>query len=174
MRSRRPCPCPRPCRCSGRWSKCPPWQRPSSPPVPPQRAPGGSRRLGTPQSEAQPLGPQRPPRRLKRAACKGRSPIRFRWLLCLCLQLRSQLLVAGSSCRPVETSFTSLHTPLHIVTHCTHPLLHTWPRPWPPCIGPAARVTRLRWQASAAMLPGRPPLYDGHGFTAATALRRRR
>ena len=28
--------------------KCPPWQCPSSPPVPPQGAPGGSGRLGTP------------------------------------------------------------------------------------------------------------------------------
>ena len=34
------------------WSKCPPWQCPSSPPVPPQGAPGGSGQLGTPRVRA--------------------------------------------------------------------------------------------------------------------------
>ena len=54
--------------------KVPPWQRPSSPPVPPQRVPGGSRQLATPRGEAQPLGGPPPPRGLKRTASKGRSP----------------------------------------------------------------------------------------------------
>ena len=46
------------------------WQRHSSPPVPPQGAPGRSRAAWYSQSEAQPLGAPPPPRRLKRAACK--------------------------------------------------------------------------------------------------------
>ena len=40
------------------WLKCPPWQCPSSPPVPPQSAPGGSGQLGTPRVEAGPRGAQ--------------------------------------------------------------------------------------------------------------------
>ena len=32
------------------WSKCPPWQRPSSPPAPPQRTPGGSGQSGLPRA----------------------------------------------------------------------------------------------------------------------------
>ena len=52
------------------WSKCPPWQCPSSPPVPPQGAPGGSGRVGTPRVEARPLGAPPPPRAFKRAASK--------------------------------------------------------------------------------------------------------
>ena len=34
--------------CDTAWSKCPPWQCPSSAPVPPQGAPGGSGQLGAP------------------------------------------------------------------------------------------------------------------------------
>ena len=52
------------------WSKSPPWQRPSSPPVPPQRAPGGSGAARHSQGEAQPLGAPPPPRGLRRASSK--------------------------------------------------------------------------------------------------------
>ena len=48
----------------------PPWQCPSSPPVPPQGAPVGSGQLGTPRGEARPLGSQPRPQVLERAACK--------------------------------------------------------------------------------------------------------
>ena len=34
--------------CPTAWSKCPPWRCPSSAPVPPQGAPGGSEQLGNP------------------------------------------------------------------------------------------------------------------------------
>ena len=43
---------------------------PSSPPVPPQRAPGGSGRLGTPRAEVRPPGAPPPPPVLERAASK--------------------------------------------------------------------------------------------------------
>eukprot|EP00964_Phaeocystis_antarctica_P034784 scaffold19817_cov64-Phaeocystis_antarctica.AAC.3 len=36
--------------CAAAWSKCHPWQCPSSAPVPPQGAPGGSDQLGTPRA----------------------------------------------------------------------------------------------------------------------------
>ena len=50
----------------------PPWQRPSSAPVPPQGAPGGSGQLGPPRKEPGPLGAQPPPRRvLEQAASKA-------------------------------------------------------------------------------------------------------
>ena len=52
------------------WSKCPPWQCPSSPPVPPQGAPGGSGAAQHSQGEAQPRGAQSPPRGPKQAASK--------------------------------------------------------------------------------------------------------
>merc|ERR1740124_1342728 len=47
-----------------------PWHSPSSPPVPPQGAPGGSGIARHSQSEAQPLGAQPPPRVLERAASR--------------------------------------------------------------------------------------------------------
>ena len=37
-------------------SNCPPWQRPSSAPAPPQGAPGGSGQLGTPRGRGRPTG----------------------------------------------------------------------------------------------------------------------
>ena len=58
-------------------SKCPPWQRPSSAPAPPQDAPGGPGQLGTPRVEARPLGAQPRPQVLELAALlsKRRSPL---------------------------------------------------------------------------------------------------
>ena len=50
--------------------KVPPWQCPSSAPVPPQGAPGGSGQLETPRREAGPLGAQPLPRVLELAASK--------------------------------------------------------------------------------------------------------
>ena len=56
----------------------PPWQCLSSPPVPPQRAPGGSGQLGTPRVRPRPLGAQPSPRGLERAASlKSPIPPRF-------------------------------------------------------------------------------------------------
>ena len=51
--------------------KVPPWQCPSSAPVPPQGAPGGSGQLGTPRDEAGPLSAQPLPFVLERAASKA-------------------------------------------------------------------------------------------------------
>ena len=52
------------------WSKCPPWQRPHSPPVPFQGAPGGFGRLSTPRIEVRPLSAQPRPQVLELAAFK--------------------------------------------------------------------------------------------------------
>ena len=52
-------------------AKAPPWQRPSSAPVPPQGAPGGSGQLGTPRGEAGPLGAQPLPRLLELATSQA-------------------------------------------------------------------------------------------------------
>ena len=61
-----------PLQCLGLGSmvKVPLWWCPISPPVPPQRAPGGSRQLGTPRVRPRPLGAPPPPRGLERAAPK--------------------------------------------------------------------------------------------------------
>ena len=53
------------------WSKCPPWQCPSSAPAPPQGAPGGSGQPGTPSKMPRPLGAQPLPRVLEPAASKA-------------------------------------------------------------------------------------------------------
>ena len=39
------------------WSKCAPWQCPSSAPVPPRGVPGGSGQLGTPRERPGPSSP---------------------------------------------------------------------------------------------------------------------
>ena len=54
---------------------------PSSARLPPQGAPGGSGRLGTPRAEVRPLGAQPPPRLLERAASEGRASRRISPLL---------------------------------------------------------------------------------------------
>ena len=54
--------------CPAARSKRHPWRCSSSAPVPPQGAPGGSGRLGTPRVGARPLGAQPPPRGLALAA----------------------------------------------------------------------------------------------------------
>ena len=46
-------------RCPTAWSKCPPWRCPSSAPVPPQGAPGGSEQLGTPSQRSVLWAPSR-------------------------------------------------------------------------------------------------------------------
>ena len=51
-----------------------PWQGPTSPPVPPQGAPGGSGRLLLPGEEASPPGVQLLPRVLEPAASKAAGP----------------------------------------------------------------------------------------------------
>ena len=58
------------CQGAAPWSKCPPWQGPSSAPVPPQGAPGGSAAARYSQVEARPLGAQRLPQVLELAASK--------------------------------------------------------------------------------------------------------
>ena len=60
-----------PVGCATARSKCPPWQRPSSAPVPPQGAPGSSGWPGAPTGETGPLSAQPLPRVLERAASKA-------------------------------------------------------------------------------------------------------
>ena len=64
--SRRPSPSRR-CRARAR-SRCLPWPCPSSAPVPPQGAPGGSGQLGTPRARLGRLGRSQPPPRVPEPA----------------------------------------------------------------------------------------------------------
>ena len=59
-----------PYSCSSMLKVPPPWQCPSSAPVPPQGAPGGYGQFGAPREEAGPLGAQLLPRVLELAASK--------------------------------------------------------------------------------------------------------